>query len=296
MAQSVGWCFTLNNPETNEIAWPAEKVRYAIWQREAGENGTPHLQGYMEFKRGQRMSALKKILPRAHLEPRRGTREQAKAYASKEDTRVEGPWEFGKFDTEQGARTDLETVAAMVKDGETLRKIAEEQPVEYIKYNRGISALKAQLSLPRTWKTKVIVRWGEPGSGKTRWVYDTYKVEEVFVKPPGDWYDGYDGQEVVLIDDFYGNMKYAELLRVLDRYPMMVPVKGGFVNWAPKVIIITSNNHPEGWYENIADKRALLRRIEEIHKVGDAAYGGHAEFFSPAGVNEIDEIEPSNAS
>lgn len=277
--QVRGWVFTLNNPTSHAIAWPDDKVRYAVWQREVGAEGTPHLQGYMEFHRNQAFSACKKILPTAHWEPRQGTRDQARAYAMKEETREEGPWELGTWETEQGKRSDLEAVAERLKQGATLREIAEEHPAQFIQFHKGFAALKSAIAQPRQWKTNVIVRWGEPGSGKTKWVYDNFDIDQIYVKPPGDWYDGYDGQPVVLIDDFYGDLKYTELLRLLDRYPMTVPVKGGFVNWAPRTIVITSNAPPEEWYKKINDKRALLRRIEEVVKVGDEAYTGHENFL-----------------
>jgi hypothetical protein len=71
----------------------------------------------------------------------------------------------------------------------------------------------------------------------------------------------------VLIDDFNGD-EYAItfMLRLLDRYPMQVPVKGGFRQWSPSVILVTSNIHPRDWYADAtqAHRDALLRRITDI--------------------------------
>lgn len=96
------WCFTLNNPEEHGIVDDVLPVlaqeRYVVWQRERGENGTPHIQGYIELHNPVRLSAMKLWLPSAHFEVRRGTREQARAYCMKEDTRDAGPWERGDFD------------------------------------------------------------------------------------------------------------------------------------------------------------------------------------------------------
>ena len=63
---------TLNNydPADEEMfrSWSEEVARMVI-AREIGEKGTPHLQGQITFKRTYRLSALKKLHPRAHWEP-----------------------------------------------------------------------------------------------------------------------------------------------------------------------------------------------------------------------------------
>ena len=72
------------------------------------------------------------------------------------------------------------------------------------------------------------------------------------------------GQSTVLIDDFAGNVGLTQLLQILDRYPVQVPVKGGFVWWCPNVIIITTNVPLEQWYDYSSRQdslAALQRRI-----------------------------------
>jgi hypothetical protein len=85
-------CFTLNNPSSDEIAFAeSEHVRYAAWQREVREKGTPHLQGYIEFAKNVSMKAVKALVGKgAHLEERRGTREQAREYCKKEESALSG--------------------------------------------------------------------------------------------------------------------------------------------------------------------------------------------------------------
>ena len=81
--------------------------RYGVWQLERGKNGTAHLQGYVEFRKAMSLTAIKKVVgERAYVEERRGTREEARAYCQKEDTRVEGPWEHGIWISGAGHRTD----------------------------------------------------------------------------------------------------------------------------------------------------------------------------------------------
>lgn len=173
------WCFTLNNP-TAPIEWPSDKITYAVYQKEKGENGTEHYQGYVELKNVQRLSALKKILPTAHWEIRRGTQEQARDYAMKEDTRIDGPWEFGELKA-QGKRNDLEQAYKLLKEGGA-KRVAQEMPTVYIKFHRGLHALEAALDepekedgfVPRPWQQKILDLVSKPADDrKIIWVKDT---------------------------------------------------------------------------------------------------------------------------
>ncbi len=103
--QARSWCITVNNPTEDFFIWNEDEdggisdLRYAIYQRERGESGTEHIQGYLEFNKPKRLTWLKGVpgLASAHCEPRRGTREQAADYCRKEETRISGPIEFGDF-------------------------------------------------------------------------------------------------------------------------------------------------------------------------------------------------------
>lgn len=98
--QKRDWCFTLNDPQDllNPEQWP--DCEYCLYQLELGEEtGMPHLQGFVKFRVAKRMATVKEQVPelqRAHLEGRRGTIRQAIDYCRKNDTRLEGPWEFGE--------------------------------------------------------------------------------------------------------------------------------------------------------------------------------------------------------
>ena len=96
---ATNWVFTLNNPEPQHEQSLIDEVpyRYLVFQHEISESGTHHLQGYVVLSRQLRLSALKKLLPTAHWEIRKGTHEQAKAYCTKEETRMEftEPVEWG---------------------------------------------------------------------------------------------------------------------------------------------------------------------------------------------------------
>lgn len=103
-SKSKSWCYTINNPDwktIEELTKLEPELVYNIYQLEVGENGTRHIQGYMYFQIRKEFKWLKKALPTAHLELRKGTHEEAKKYCSKKDTRVPEtePHEFGSDDT-----------------------------------------------------------------------------------------------------------------------------------------------------------------------------------------------------
>lgn len=84
------------------------------------------------------------------------------------------------------------------------------------------------------------------------------------------WFDGYDGHKAVLLDDFRPSWcKLHVLLRLLDRYDMRVPVKGGFRQWKPECIWVTAPKPPEEYFAEWEgeDLAQLTRRIDVIREV-----------------------------
>lgn len=267
---SRNYCFTLNNYTDDELLFlELAEVKYLIFGYEvAPETGTPHLQGYVELDRTMRHKALKECLgsDRYYLAARRGSQEEAIEYCKKGgDFR-----EFGE-PAKRGRRSDLEAVSNAVLDGQNIYEVATEFPVQYIKYNRGIEKLRFITNVSPAWRDiSVTVITGAPGTGKTRRAYES--DPDLYAVVPGHtgvWWDGYDGQKTILLDDFYGWMPFHFLLRVLDGYKLQLEVKGGrtWAHW--EHVFITSNKPPEEWYnaERGLDFGALERRFTEIVQV-----------------------------
>lgn len=240
---------------------------FLTYGKETGENGTPHLQGYVEFDEPLRFNSVKNMIPRAHLEGRRGTAEEAAQYCWKDDP---SPYKRGKLSSErQGKRTDLLRVSLMVENGSGIKDIAKAYPKEIIKYHRGISYLINILKEPEEYRrVKVIVHYGRTGLGKTRRAVKlARKLGGAYRPNLGTklWWDYYHGQPCVLFDDFDGSYcKYRVLLRLLDGYPEPLDGKVSATSLAEyTVVFITSNLPPREWYSH-CDYEPLDRRLTEI--------------------------------
>jgi len=144
--------------------------------------------------------------------------------------------------------------------------IAFSHPSTYIKYHRGIerlSSLRAKVIRRQFRQVYVAVLWGEPGVGKTRRAIEM-AGPSYYILDMGDrvWFDGYDGEDSLIIDDFYGWIKHGQLLRILDGHEYRCEIKGSFTYAAWSTVIITSNRIPESWYQQ--PMGGLSRRINEI--------------------------------
>lgn len=114
----------------------------------------------------------------------------------------------------------------------------------------------------------MLVFYGASGTGKSRRAAELCGSESTYYKPRGKWWDGYANQDNVIIDDFYGWLSFDEFLRIADRYPCRVEVKGGFAEFTSKRIVITSNQAPSQWWRGEWFKgeqlKALTRRLDVV--------------------------------
>ena len=125
-------------------------AKYAVGQLERGsETGRLHLQYFVQMERSRRLAHMRTVIcDRSHWEPMYGSVAQARAYATKEDTRVEGPWEFGLMSS-VGKRRGLEEAVDCVKAGMALSKVAEEFSLAWVAHGRGLTSLRQQLEARR---------------------------------------------------------------------------------------------------------------------------------------------------
>lgn len=259
--------FTLPNPVG--LLEFQEGMQYLVYQEEVSESGLYHFQGYCEFTSALVLGTVKAMLggESVHIERRMGTAEQAIAYSKKEDTRIDGPYEYGE-PKQQGKRVDLENFKTDVLAGKRKRDLIDDHLIVFARYPKLYDIINSKRPQRET-PPIVTLLIGPTGLGKSRFVYDKYRGnEELYQTPLSNgtmWYDTYDGHEIVLIDDFAGaasHMTLTTLLKLLDRYPQLVPTKGSHTWFYPTHVYVTTNILPKDWYkwENRGEQYLALER------------------------------------
>lgn len=294
MSQSRNWVFTLpaNEEEFEEFEWVQQgvdcpvrdlimkdHVAYLVCQvEEAPTTHKIHIQGYIQLDRNMRLSFVRGLLPRAHWEIRRGSHEEAKLYCKKEESRRVGPWELGHEVGGQGKRNDLEDILTLVKEKKSNYEILDQVGAGAARHCKAIQFMRFTLAEQESDRQlqgiRVLVLYGATGTGKTYAAInyiannrDYYICEAPSHAQSKLWFDGYEGQKTLILDDFEGSFcPFRFLLRLLDCYKLKVEVKGSFVWAAWTTVVITSNIHPSGWYTSTV-LAPLERRINEIRLV-----------------------------
>ncbi|MCL2061161.1 MAG: replication protein [Firmicutes bacterium] len=291
------YCLTLNNPaesdeQFSEYLQSLDHIKYFVFARERGDGttqnpeGTVHLQGYVEFTNGKTFATLKKLFPRAHIEPRNGTKKAARdyvmktgKYADKAHTRIGEVIEWGEF-AEERARTDLAKITEMLDGGAAEREVREAFPTQYLimkaKIREYIQSLREEkFKGSRRLDLEVTYICGTTGAGKTRYVLDTYGDENVFRmtrygnQMNEEKFDGYAGEPIIIFEEFRSHISISNMLNYLDIYNVNLPARYGDKTACYTKAYIISNwtldqqykkiqaEHPETW-------KAFLRRIHYL--------------------------------
>ncbi|AXQ66259.1 MAG: putative viral replication protein [Circoviridae sp.] len=255
--------FTLNNYKDADIKYLKHyECNYLVYGKEIGESGTPHLQGYVELSKQRSFKSVAKEM-KWHIEARRGTQAQAIKYCKKDGDITERG-----LPRLQGKRNDIVDLMDSVRKDVKEIDCFEDHPNAMFKYWKAAARYRHLVeSQDKSFeKCLVTVIYGEPGVGKSkaaRWLDpNLYEVPNNDCK----WFDGYAGEETILLDDYSGQCDYRYFLKLLDGYKFNVPVKGGFVWKRWKHVIITTNILPQYWY-GVLDYTPIERRISEIQKL-----------------------------
>lgn len=262
-----------------EIFQKESFIAYSVFQLErAPTTGTIHAQAYVQLHNPADLRRVKRELSgRAACFVRKGSHAQAVKYCTKEDSRAREGEEFGEPHDQQGSRTDLAAVKDLIDAGASELEVASEHFSTWTRSYRALSRYRELVTPQRNFATTTLVFWGPSGSGKSRQAQIVGGPDAYWLAQPNGqraFWDGYVGQETVVIDEFYGWLPYSFLLRLLDRYPLRIERKGDSIAFTSKRVIITSNLCPTKWYKK--GLRSLRRRLAGTDsdgvKLGEVKY------------------------
>lgn len=289
--KSRGWTWTAFNYTEDDIERlkaqaESKDVTYVCFGREiAPTTKNMHLQGYTRFSSPRTGKyAIKWIgTGQPHVEPTKGSPKQNKSYCSKEGDF----WEHGELPA-QGKRTDLDAIKAAVKEGKNMREIAD--MCESYQAVRMAEIWQKYMKPPPVRDVTLHWYWGNTGTGKS---FSAFK--EAYEKSDGDYWtagignrefwEGYCGQKKIVLDELRKNTyKWADLLKITDKYPLRVMVKGSSQWLMADEIWITSCKHPADLFAQThasGDSVAqMLRRITDLREF--------TEVWKPEGPEEPD--------
>lgn len=335
------YVFTINNFNNDDAALSGLGevlvsrcgIKAAIWSYEQGENGTPHIQGYLQLVSKCKWPALKNKLRPLHAwcAPARGSPQDNVDYISHTGSHedkvglVKGPWFYGELKmSSAGNRTDIDGLVASIKNGDSIKTLAEKHTGTMLKYFNNAQKISQLLNKKtRSWMTELYIYTGVAGSGKSHAAFteatDYLKFNNIDEQPyylmvPANkssplWWQDYVGQSVVIIDDFYGSIDIDFFKRLIDRYPCTVNCKNGHAEFLARRVYITSNTGWRNWWptELLANKNneeAIERRIfcakvfteKYIDQVrANADMLRDDDFFNEFRCRDDDLAEPENA-
>lgn len=298
LTKSLSWFCVFNNPAQHGYEGTPEDVctrlrdewcagsetRSGAWVFCESADGLLHVHMVLEDLKQMRFSAIKKTYAVGmHFEPTKGSKKDVEEYINKQ-----GKWEEkgekilfrlteGSIKGHQGRRETLDDIGDLIEKGLTPFQIIDIRPV-FARYLSEIKVLyyrKRCLETPFMRPVKVIWHTGESGSGKS---YSRYFLEQKYGEDSIYYltafgrsaFDGYNGEPILWIEDFKGEMQFGEFLRVLDVYKADIPARYANVKALWNEVHITSIYHPKGCYlkmvrqfEQGQDKvQQLLRRID----------------------------------
>lgn len=246
----------------------ADDLRCLRGQAECGRgtaedesSGYKHWQIVAHFKSAVTLTRAKEsFCPTAHIEPSRSS--AANEYVFKDETYIHGTrFQLGKPALNRKSAKDWESIYEAAKEG----KFDDIPKDVLIRSYSQLKRISVDNIKPEGIEKLVYVYWGETGAGKSRKAWEL--APNAYPKDPRTkTWDGYQGEENVIIDEFRGGIDIGHILRWLDRYPVIVDVKYSATVLRCKTIYITSNLNPDYWYQNLDRESldALRRRFTRV--------------------------------
>lgn len=258
------WFITINNYTDKDIEeLRSIECRYLVAASEiAPTTGTPHVHALIVFEGNKRFSGVKRLLPRANLEVVKGTFEQAYQYVTKDGNIL---FEDGSKPTGTRKECAFKDLVQACKEGK-----ADKECLMYCMYEKYLQKFepKENTIYQGELKCKNAWIWGPPGTGKSKLARDYAESRgyRIYEKLANKWWDNYDGEEVVLLEDLDPKVCEALIHHIklwADRYPFRAEVKGGSRRIVPKFQLIVTSNYPLcSCFPSGPDAEAITRRFD----------------------------------
>lgn len=286
---------TINNPldhgfhheHIKELLEQFQSLQYWCMCDEVGKEGTPHTHVYVVFKNPVMFTTLQPRFYGAHIEIANGSNLENRDYVRKEgkwttnekrETNLTNTFEeYGTLPPDRAkGKSDSEAILQMVKDGASNAQIIEAFPsamnrLQHIEKSR--QTLLEERYRETFRNLEVCYLYGDTGAGKTRSVMERFGYSNVFrATNYAHPFDNYQGQDVVIFEEFRSSLPIGDMLNYLDGYPVDLPCR-----YADKVacytkVFIISNIPLEQQYCNIQEEqpetyKAFLRRIGKVEQL-----------------------------
>lgn len=260
------WIGTINTGHGN---WqpPQQLPENVVWlrgQQEIGEAGNLHWQLFVAFQKKVRRNTVLATVGNGHWELSRS--EHAEEYVWKEETRVDGTqFELGNRMFKRNSPSDWNRIRDLAKSNK-VSTILDEEPEIAIKHYRTLKQIAVDFLQCPTNLPGPCGKWiyGPPGVGKSYWVREQWG-SDLYIKAQNKWWDGYQGQKFVLLDDFDAKVLGHYLKIWTDAYAFTAETKGGTLQIRPNLFIITSNYKPEELFDDPILSEAISRRCQRIY-------------------------------
>lgn len=256
----------LTIPQAHYTPYMPAGVVWAKGQLEEGEGGFLHWQIVVAFAKKVRPTTVRTAFGDFHHELTRS--DAAEEYVWKEETRVDGTqFELGAKAMKRNSEADWDKVWEDAKTGDLMAIPADVR----IRTYHTLKRIRKDFDVaPFRPGVVVNVFWGATGSGKSHRMFEEAYADGItpYVKSSTTkWWDGYRGEERVIVDEFRGQISIEHLLKWFDQYPCFVEEKGGQLALKAKTMWICSNLPPEQWYPAMDPETfaALRRRLTVTH-------------------------------
>ena len=268
--KSKHWCFTINNwtiADGKSIEDAKSTMQYIVCGREIGEDGTPHMQGYVVFLNRKRLTAVKKIFPRAHLEmkSKRSTYAECITYCKKDgdflehgvapisnSERQKRKWEDA-FELAKAQKINEIEKGMLIRYYHAFKRIAQDNP-----------PVPADLTAKKNYWFLAPSQYG-----KSTYVRKKFGPKSnLYDKGPNKWWIGYKGEKNILCDDF--GPKQCQYLgwymkRWADLFSFPMETKGGGTQIRPARIIVTSQYTIAECFTDEKECEAVSNRFKVVN-------------------------------